>query len=373
MKKTLLVVALAFAGLSFGLAQDFVMGINFDAGGKFDKSFNQGTWEGFSSAIAAADADIEILEFEGSPETFAQGLRQMSSEGADLIVAPGFAQVDIIHDISSEFPDTNYLSIDAWPIDGINPNELRVGFAEHEGSYLVGYLAGLMSQTGVVGFVGGMDIPLIHKFNLGYEEGVKAACDTCTVISNYVGTTPAAWNDPARGKELAAAQQAQGADIIYAAAGSSGLGVVDFVTQTMCYTSDNLRTTPLSSTVKVLPKSEEYNAKCGADSQPLFFIGVDSNQNYLGDTDGRVSTLNHGLTSMLKRVDIAAQNAVNAVVDGSFEGGFKALGLAEDGVGWAFDEYNDPLIPNSVVSKMADIRNKIISGEITVTNYFDLQ
>ncbi len=373
MNKKLLVVALAFAGLSLGLAQDFVMGINFDAGGKFDKSFNQGTWEGFSSAIDNLDSDIEILEFEGSPDTFAQGLRQMSSDGADLIVAPGFAQVDIIHNISAEFPDTNYLSIDAWPIDDINPNELRVGFAEHEGSYLVGYLAGLMSQTGVVGFIGGMDIPLIHKFNLGYEEGVMAACSECTVISNYVGTTPSAWNDPARGKELAAAQQAQGADIIYAAAGSSGLGVIDFVTQTMCYQSDNLRTTPLSSTVKVLPKSAEYNAKCDAGSQPLFFIGVDSNQNYLGDTDDRVSTLNHGLTSMLKRVDIAAANAVQAVADGTFEGGYQALGLAENGVGWALGDYNDPLIPSSVVSKMAAIRNDIISGAIVVTNYFDLQ
>lgn len=374
MKKRLLVVLVALAALSMVFAQDFVMGINFDAGGKFDKSFNQGTWEGFSGAIEAlSDLDIEILEFEGSPDTFAQGLRQMSTEGADLIVAPGFAQVDIIHEISAEFPDTNYLSIDAWPIDGINPNELRVGFAEHEGSYLVGYLAGLMTQTTVVGFVGGMDIPLIHKFNLGYEEGVKAACEECTVISNYVGTTPAAWNDPARGKELAAAQQAQGADIIFAAAGSSGLGVIDFVTQTMCYKSDNLRKSPLSSTVKVLPKSAEYNEKCGKDSQPLFFIGVDSNQNYLGDTDGRVTTLNHGLTSMLKRVDVAAANAVNAVADGTFEGGYQTLDLASNGVGWAFDDYNNPLIPNAIVSKMAEIRKAIISGDVVVTNYFDVQ
>jgi basic membrane protein A and related proteins len=367
MKKVLAVVAaLAF---TFTFAQDYIMGINFDAGGKFDKSFNEGTFNGFTRAIEAQRADgvdIEAVEFEGTPETFGQGLRQMAEDGADLIVAPGFAQTDAIASISTEFPDTNFVLIDSV---AENANVRNVIFKEHEGSYLVGFIAGSLSQTGTVGFVGGMDIPLIRKFNLGYEEGVKAACADCTVISNYVGTTPAAWNDPAKGKELAASQQAQGADIIYAAAGSSGLGVVDFVTQTMCYENASPKETPLATTLAVLPKGEDYAAKCGEGTQPLFFIGVDSNQNYLGDTDGNVDTLNLGLTSMLKRVDVAAENAVNDVVAGTFEGGILELGLAEEGVGYALDDYNNVLIPQEILDAVDSVRESIISGETVVTDF----
>ena len=363
-----LVLLLAACLLGTGLAQDYVMGINFDAGGKFDRSFNEGTWNGFSSAIEGFEnLDIEILEFEGTPDTSAQGLRQMAEQGAELIVAPGFAQTDAIHAAAAEFPDTFFVNIDGGVAEP-GANERYVTFAEHQGSYLVGYLAGLMSQTGVVGFVGGMDIPLIQKFDLGYQEGVLASCPDCTVISNYVGTTPAAWNDPARAKELASAQQAQGADIIYAAAGASGTGVIDFVTETMCY-EDASKETPLTATASALPKSADYEAACGDGSQPLFFIGVDANQNYLGDTDGDVATLNHGLTSMLKQVDVAAANAVEAVVNGEFEGGNVVLDLAAGGVGYAVDEYNDPLIPGDVVSQLEDISAQIASGEIEVTDY----
>ncbi len=367
MKKVLaMAAAIAFTSV---FAQDFIMGINFDAGGKFDKSFNEGTFNGFTKAIEAQRADgldIEAQEFEGTPETFGQGLRQMAENGADLIVAPGFAQTDAIASISTEFPDTNFVLIDSVTE---NPNVRNVVFKEHEGSYLVGYIAGSLSQTGTVGFVGGMDIPLIRKFDLGYQEGVKAACADCTIISNYVGTTPAAWNDPAKGKELAAAQQAQGADIIYAAAGSSGLGVVDFVTQTMCYTADTVKETPLAATLGVLEKGADYTAKCSEGTQPLFFIGVDSNQNYLGDTDGNPDTLNHGLTSMLKRVDVAAENAVNDVVAGTFEGGILSLGLAEEGVGYALDDYNNVLIPQEVLDAVDAVRDSIIAGETVVTDF----
>jgi basic membrane protein A and related proteins len=364
-----LLVLLATVVFGLGFAQDFVMGINFDAGGKFDKSFNEGTWNGFNKGIEELKADgldVQAVEFEGTPDTFAQGLRQMAEDGADLIIAPGFAQTDAVTATSTEFPDTSFVIIDSV---AENPNVQSVLFSEHEGSYLVGFIAGSLSQTGVVGFVGGMDIPLIHKFNLGYEEGVKAACADCTVVSNYVGTTPAAWNDPAKAKELSAAQQAQGADIIYAAAGASGNGVIDYVNQTMCYTSDNIRQTALATTLAVLEKSADYNAKCGADSQPLFFIGVDSNQNYLGDTDGNPDTLNHGLTSMLKRVDVAAYNAVKAVADGTFTGGIIALGLGNGGVGYALDDYNNVLIPQDVLDATEAAKAGIISGEIVVTDY----
>ncbi|MEZ4630781.1 MAG: BMP family ABC transporter substrate-binding protein [Deinococcales bacterium] len=369
MRKILVLCALS---LSLAFAQDFVMGINFDAGGKFDGSFNQGTWTGFTQAIEelSADYDIEALEFEGTPDTFANGLRNMAGQGADLIVAPGFAQSDAIQGISGEFPDTNFVLIDSV---ADNANVRSVLFREHEGSFLVGYIAGSLSQTGVVGFVGGMDIPLIHKFNLGYEEGVLRACPECKVISNYVGVTPSAWNDPAKAKELATLQHGQGADIIYAAAGASGNGVIDFIKENMCYSADSLgislRTTSLTSAVASAAKSAAYTEKCGADAQPLFFIGVDSNQNPAGDTDGDAATLNHGLTSMLKRVDVAAYNGVYDVVNGTFSGGIQSLGLAEDGVGYAVDEYNSALIDEALILELNLIRDSIISGDIVVTDY----
>lgn len=359
--------------VSSALAQDFVFGINFDAGGKFDRSFNEGTWRGMVRAIEELESlDIELLEFEGTPDTSAQGLRNMAAEGSELIVAPGFAQADALSSVSSEFQNTNFVIIDAV-VEA--PNVRSVIFKEHEGSYIVGYLAGTMTQTGVVGFVGGMDIPLIRKFNLGYEEGVLAACPDCTVISNYTGVTPAAWNDPARAKELATLQHGQGADIIYAAAGASGNGVIDWANETMCYDPANLpedvstRTTPLSSIAENIAKSEAYTSSCGEDSEPVFFIGVDSNQNFLGDTDNDPSTLNHGLTSMLKRVDVAAANAVMDVVEGDFEGGIQVLGLGEDGVGYAIDEFNQSLIPQELQLELDLIADAIISGETVVTDF----
>ncbi len=370
--RKVLVLSLALV-FSVSFAQDFVMGINFDAGGKFDGSFNEGTFNGFTKALEelSSEYDIEALEFEGSPDTFAQGLRNMASEGAELIVAPGFSQADAISTIAKEFPDTNIVSIDGWnPEPG--PNELYVGFTEHEGSYLVGYIAGKLTQTGVVGFVGGMDIPLIQKFDLGYQEGVMKACADCTIISNYVGVTPSAWNDPAKAKELSTLQHGQGADIIFAAAGASGNGVIDFVKENMCYSHDDLgmdmRESPISAALSGMATSDDYAANCEG-KQPLFAIGVDSNQNPFGDTDDNPETLNHVLTSMLKRVDVAAYNAVNAIVNDEFEGGYLTLDLAAEGVGYALDEYNSALIDDALQLELQLITDSIVSGEIVVTDY----
>ncbi len=378
MKKRLgfiLTLTLASAALTTATAQDYIFGIVFDAGGKFDRSFNEGTWNGFSEAIEELSADYDIdepLEFEGTSGTAAQGQREMAAAGADLIVAPGFAQADAIQQVSSEFPDTAFVLIDAV---AVNPNVRSVLFREQEGSFLVGYIAGTLSQTGIVGFVGGMDIPLIRAFGLGYETGVTAACPECTVIANYVGTTPAAWNDPARARELATLQQAQGADIVYAAAGASGAGVIDFVNEAMCYNPANLpggaslRETPLTAQLADVPKSTSYESRCPEGHQPLFFIGVDANQNFLGDTDNDPETLNHGLTSMLKRVDVAAYQAVYDVVEGNFSGGIESLGLAENGVGYALDEYNEGLLSVDLIIAIEDITAQIIAGEIVVPDY----
>ncbi len=359
----LLVAALSFG---FASAQDYVFGIVFDAGGKFDGSFNEGTWNGLVRGVTDIENElgfeIDVLEFEGTPDTSAQGLRSISEQGAELVIAPGFNQADSIASVSSEFAFTSYVLIDAV----VEADNVRsVLFKEHEGGFLVGYLAGLMSRTGTVGFVGGMDIPLIRNFDIGYQQGVVAACPDCRVVSNYVGTTPSAWNDPARAKELAASQRSQGADIIYAAAGASGNGVIDFVTEEMCFTSSNVRDTPL----REVPTYPAYDAACGANAHPLFFIGVDSNQNFMGDTDGDPTTLNHGLTSMLKRVDVAAENAAWDVVNDEFTAGTVSLGLAENGVDWALDEYNEALIPESVVQQIDGIRQAIVDGEIVVESY----
>jgi basic membrane protein A len=362
-----IIVTIAALALGFATAQDYVFGIVFDAGGKFDGSFNEGTWRGLERGIETLEEErgleIDLLEFEGTPETSAQGLRSISEQGAELVVAPGFNQADSIAAVSQEFPFTSYVLIDAV----VERDNVRsVVFKEHEGSFLVGYLAGLMTRTGVVGFVGGMDIPLIRNFDVGYQQGVTSACPECRIVSNYVGTTPAAWNDPARAKELAASQRSQGADIVYAAAGASGNGVIDFVTEQRCFVpSGEVRDTPLQD----VPVYDAYAANCGDDAEPLFFIGVDSNQNFRGDTDDDPSTLNHGLSSMLKRVDVAAENAAIDVVDGEFTAGLQVLGLAENGVGWALDEYNDPLVPQSVIDQLDGIRQAIVDGDIVVEPY----
>lgn len=359
----------AAALISVGIAQDFVFGITFDAGGKFDGSFNEGTFRGMERAIADIEADegleIDLLEFEGTPDTAAQGMRQIASEGAELIVSPGFLQADAIASVSAEYPDTYFVLIDDVR-EG--PNVRSVVFKEQEGSFLVGYIAGTLSQTGVIGFVGGMDIPLIRAFDLGFQEGVAYACPACTIISNYVGVTPDAWNDPTRAKELATAQRAQGADILYAAAGASGNGVIDFVKETRCYQGAT-RETALTEALASVPTYAGYDAGCPAGSQPLFFIGVDSNQNPLGDTDGDPATLNHGLTSMLKRVDVAAYTAAQDVVAGTFEPGTVVLGLAEEGVGYAMDAFNEALIPASLVTELQVVTDMIVSGQLVVTDF----
>ena len=323
-----LLVILATLVFGLGFAQDFVMGINFDAGGKFDKSFNEGTWNGFNKAIEELKADgldVESIEFEGTPDTFAQGLRQMAENGADLVVAPGFSQVDAIRQTAAEFPDTNFVSLDGFS-DSPAANELYVSFAEHQGSYLVGYIAGSLSQTGVVGFVGGMDIPLIRRFGCGYAQGVKAAKADAKVIQNMTGDTGAAWNDPVKGGEITKGQMSQGADVVFAAAGGTGLGVL----------------------------------QAAADGGALS-IGVDANQNHLHP--GKV------LTSMLKRVDVAVYNVMKSGKDGAFKPGIQELGLAEDGVGYAVDDNNKALITAEMTTAVEKARADIISGAVKVHDY----
>ncbi|MGQ9735151.1 MAG: BMP family lipoprotein [Thermaceae bacterium] len=367
MKHTLVFLMTAALGLSFAQVR---VGIAFDAGGKFDRSFNQSAWEGAQKAVK--DFKIQLFDFEpADPSQVGQGIRKFAEEGFDLIIGVGFANEPAITATAKEFKDVRFAVVDAVPGEGKLPNAVGLVFREHEGSFLVGYIAGKMSRTGVVGFIGGMDIPLIHKFEAGYRAGAMYAFREDgiqgKVIAQYVGNTPAAWNDPAKAKEIAASQARQGADIIYAAAGGSGLGLIDYVKQTKCLKEGGaIKFVRKADPYAKVPKYPEYTKACGAGTTPLFFIGVDANQNYLGDTDKNPSTLNHGLTSMVKRVDVAVYETIKSVVRKTFKGGVREFGLANNGVGYALDDYNKALIPQAVVSKLELLKREILAGKIQV-------
>lgn len=371
MKKLVVLGAALATVLGLGFAQDIRIGMAFDAGGKNDRSFNQSTFEG--AQRAAKDLGVKVFDFEpGDPSQVGQGIRKFAEEGFDLIVGVGFANEPSITKNAQEFKDTKFAVIDSVPCEGKCDNAVGLVFREQEGSYLVGYIAGRVSSTGIVGFVGGMDIPLIHKFEQGYKAGAEAALKERgvkgKVIINYVGNTPAAWNDPGKAKEIANSQAKQGADIIYAAAGASGLGVLDFVKQKMCLKSNELPSGVkfVSDNFAKVAKYPAYTSACGSASRPMFMVGVDANQNYLGDTDKNPATLNHVLTSMLKRVDEATYAVIKSVKDNTFKGGVREFGLNNNGVGYAIDEYNKALIPAAVITRLEVLRKNIIAGTLKV-------
>ncbi|MEM8653460.1 MAG: BMP family ABC transporter substrate-binding protein [Pseudomonadota bacterium] len=292
----------------------------FDLGGKFDKSFNEAAFNGAKRWADETGNSFREIELQSEAQR-EQALRRFAESGANPIVMAGFAFADALGQVAADYPDTSFAIID-MVVDA--PNVRSVVFNEHEGSYLVGMMAAKASESGTVGFIGGMDIPLIRKFACGYAQGVKAVNPDANVIANMTGTTPAAWNDPVKGSELTKAQISQGADVVYAAAGGTGVGVL----QT-------------------------------AADEDILSIGVDSNQNYLHS--GKV------LTSMMKRVD----NAVyQAFTDGAgFETGFNVMGLANGGVGYALDEHNAELVSDSMKNAVDEASNQIASGELVVHDY----
>jgi len=322
MKRFLTTAAAAVVAISTATAADIKPAVVFDMGGKFDKSFNEGIYNGVERF--SNESGIKYGEFEVTNEAQReQALRNFARRGYSPVIAVGFAQGPALDKVASEYPDTKFSIID-MVVD--RPNVQSIVFKEHEGSFLVGMLAALASDTGKVGFVGGMDIPLIRKFACGYEQGVKHVNPGADVYQNMTGTTPAAWNDPVKGGELAKSQFDRGADVVYAAAGGTGLGVL----------------------------------QAAADSGKLS-IGVDSNQNYLHP--GSV------LTSMLKRVDVAAYDVYKSSMDGTWQPGIKVLGLAEDGVGWALDDNNKSLISADMQAKVEAAKADIIAGKISVHDY----
>jgi basic membrane protein A and related proteins len=325
-RKSTLMTALIAGGL-FASAAAYAATVKpavvYDLGGKFDKSFNEGVFNGATKFTKDTGVKFRDLEIQNDAQR-EQVLRHFAKDGFSPIMTVGFAWATALGKIADEFPDTKFGIID-MVVD--KPNVQSIVFKEHEGSFVVGVIAADTSKTGKVGFVGGMDIPLISKFQCGYEQGVKYASDgKDEVFANMTGTTPAAWNDPVKGGELAKSQIDRGADIVYAAAGATGQGVL----------------------------------KAAADAGKLG-IGVDSDQNYLFP--------GHVLTSMVKHVDTATYKSFMDAKNGTWKPGVQALGLKEGGVDYALDQYNKDLITPEVKAKADQAKADIISGKIQVHDY----
>jgi len=326
------------------------VGIVFDIGGKDDRSFNASAWEGVKCALTGLRPNgepckddrgnpmpalnIVLRDVEpGDPTSAEPAIRAFAERNYDLVIGVGFEQMPIIERVAKDYPNVNFISIDG-EID--LPNVASLLFREHEGSYLVGIIAAMKSRTNVVGFIGGMDIDLIHKFAGGYAQGAKAVKPNIDIIENYVGVTPAAWNNPGQGKELAIAQIGKGADVIFTAAGNSGLGAFDAVEQ------------------------------AGKDQQgnpTRFVIGVDSNQNWV--KPGFV------LTSMVKRIDNAVYQIIKDRVNNQFVPGKHVYGLENDGVGYAKDQFNEKLLTPEMIQLVEEAKQNIIDAKVKVKDISD--
>ncbi|MBC7842184.1 MAG: BMP family ABC transporter substrate-binding protein [Gemmatimonadaceae bacterium] len=307
------------------------VGVVFDMGGRGDKSFNDGAFLGADSAAAHLDARVQFIE-PGDGSDREAGLRLLASERRDLVVGVGFIFSDDLTSLAQEYPDVNFAGVDfALATDAKGdviappPNVAALKFREEEGAFLVGALAALVGNSKKVGFLGGMDIPLIHKFEAGYKAGVKHVCPECTVIAQYAGVTPEAFRNPSKGKELALSQYQQGVNIIFHASGSTGLGMFE---------------------------------AARAMGQGHYGIGVDADQ--YAEAPGFV------LTSMVKGVSTAVYDTIRRVKDGTFKGGIFSYGLEEKGVGYIYDEHNRALIPDTVRARLLQLEADIVSGRIKV-------
>ena len=321
-KTSLALIAGAFV-LSATIAQaDIRPAVVYDTAGKNDKSFNEAVFVGITKFMN--DTGIAVTELEPTNESMMeQSLKKLAQRGYSPVVAVGFTMANAVQAAAEEYPDTKFTLIDM--VVGL-PNVQNVIYKEHEGSFLVGVLAAMNSKTGTVGFVGGMDIPLISRFECGYKQGVKWQDSSINILANMTGSTPAAWGNPSKGGELTRSQVESGADVVYAAAGGTGIGV--------------------------------YQT---AADMGVLAIGVDSNQNYM-----QPGTM---LTSMLKQVGEAAYDSYEAAMNGTWSSDMRILGVAEGGVGWALDEYNRDLVSAEMEARVNEARDAIIAGDISVHDY----
>jgi len=321
-KSGLAIIATAFV-LTASIAQaDFKPAVVYDIAGKNDKSFNESVFNGATRFMN--DTGIAVTELEPTNAAqVEQTLKKLAQRGYEPIVAVGFGMSNAVAAASEAYPDTKFTLIDGWVMA---PNVQVVLYKEHEGSFLVGVLAAMNSQTGTVGFVGGMDIPLISRFECGYKQGVAYQDSSMKVLANMTGSTPAAFGNPSKGGELTRSQVEAGADVVYAAAGGTGIGV--------------------------------YQT---AADMGVLAIGVDDNQNYM-----QPGTM---LTSMFKLVGDAAYDSYEAAMNDTWDPALRVLGLAENGVGWALDEYNRDMISAEMEARVNEVRDSIISGDIVVHDY----
>lgn len=298
------------------------LAIVYDAGGKFDKSFNQSASEGVARFVK--ETGIKVFDAQANYDTQAeQVLRALARKKLKLIISIGFSQTQPVQRIAAEYPNVHFVIIDG-NAQGKNVNSVL--FKEQEGSYLVGVAAAMASKTRTISFVGGMDIPLIRAFACGYAQGAKAIVPKIQIMQNMVGTTSAAWNDPAKGGELARAQFDRGSDVVFAVAGGSGMGALQM-----------------------------------AKEKGKLAIGVDSNQNYLYP-----GTM---LSSMVKRVDNATYDALMKARNNQFTPGVTFEGLKEGGVDWALDKYNRSVVTPEIEKRVLAAREDIVSGKIKVVDY----
>ena len=319
-----LTVIFILLGISLPSAlAEFRVGLVLDRGGKDDKSFNASAYEGATQAKKKLGIYLKYVEPTDDNE-FEPMLRAFAEKDFDLIIAIGFVQKEMVQKVAAKFPQKHFVIVDAQ-VDA--PNVRSLMFEEHEGGYIVGAIAAMTSKTGKIGYVGGMDVPLIRRFELGYEAGAKRINPKITVIPNYVGVTSEAWNNPPKGKELALAQYDAGADVIFAAAGASGFGVFD-----------------------------------AAEERKKLAIGVDSNEDWV--KPGYI------LTSALKRVDLAVFSAIQDAQNGKFTAGLKRFGLADKGVDYSVDQYNEKILPESVRQRADALKADIVAGKIVVPDYY---
>jgi basic membrane protein A len=320
--RLLKLVALSLLVAGPARAAPFKVGLVLDKGGKDDTSFNAAAFKGGQEAEKSLGIQLKTLE--GRDDNSEPMLRSLAEKKFDLIVAIGFSQGEAVKKVAAQFPDRRFVVVDA---DVTAPNVKSILFEEHQGSFLVGAIAALKSQTGKVGFIGGMEIPLIKRFLMGYEAGAKYVNKNATVIANFAGVTGEAWNNPPKGKELALAQFAQGADVVFAAAGATGMGLFD-----------------------------------AAEEKHKLAIGVDSNQNWV--KPGYV------LTSMMKRVDVGVFKAIEEAKAGRYTPGVFHYGLESEGVDYALDDNNKALLSKDILDKVEAIKKDIIAGKIQVPDFY---
>jgi len=362
---TLSLLALGGLSLAQEAAKPLTIGVVYVYSklGKQDRGYNETVAEGIRRATK--DFAVTLKEYVPPSNVIGSDMKAFAGAKYDLLIGIGFQNQDLMNGAAKAKSGNAYVIVDNA---SDQPNVDSIVFREEEGSFMVGYLAALKSTTGNIGFVGGMDIPIIQRFEAGYVAGARAANKDIKVYGAYAGKTPKAFNDPETGKSIAQTLVRKGVDIIFTAAGTTGDGVISLVNATQCLKASALpsglkfKPDPYSS----VPKSAAYSSKCGAADRPVFFIGVDSNQNYLGDEDGDPTTLNHGLSSMVKNLDVAVYSTIQEVAQGRFKGGTLSFGLNENGVGYAYDKYNSPLISKTEYAALQKVNKEVALGNIKV-------